>query len=136
MAAAASDRDVGPETMEVWKDVDLYEQGLKDFESLTPLQRDWFVIKDLDIYDEMEEGFEDYILSGGHTAQVRWLGDALRSIGDVVSVEIISRLQGMGEDLRLDMGPLCRAYSERRHQRWSLLERHLEQRGVHLDESA
>jgi hypothetical protein len=39
--------------MEIWKDVELYEQGLKRFDSLTPLQRDWFTIKNLDIYYEM-----------------------------------------------------------------------------------
>src|SRR5215470_14531118 len=33
----------------IWKDVELYEHGVKDFASLTPLERDWLVIKVLDI---------------------------------------------------------------------------------------
>ncbi len=31
------------------KNVELHERGLKDFASLTPLERDYFAIKDLDI---------------------------------------------------------------------------------------
>jgi hypothetical protein len=121
--------------MAVWKDVELYERGSKDFPSLTPLERDYFVIKDLDIYYEMEGGFEDYILSGGHKPQLQWLTDALRRLGDIVSAGIISKLQRMGESRRLEMEPLCRGYFERRHERWQLLEQHLERHGVQIDES-
>jgi hypothetical protein len=121
--------------MEVWKDVDLYEQGLKRFEALKPLQRDWFTIKNLDIYYEMEGGFEDYLLSGGNTPQLAWLEGALRRIGDIVSLRVISKLRQMNESQRRDMKPLCREYYERREERWGLLERRLEQEGVQIDES-
>jgi hypothetical protein len=121
--------------MEVWKDVDLYEQGLKRFESLKPLQRDWFTIKNLDIYYEMEGGFEDYLLSGGNTPQLAWLEGALRRIGDIVSLRVISKLRQMNESQRGGMKPLCREYYERREERWELLERRLEQEGVQIDES-
>jgi len=100
----------------VWKDVELYERGLKDFASLTPLERDYFVIKDLDIYYEMEGGFEDYILSGAHTSQLIWLEDALRRIGDIVSAGIITELRSMNESRRSEMKPLCDRYFGRRHQ--------------------
>lgn len=121
--------------MEVWKDVELYEQGLRDFQSLTPLQRDWFVIKNIDIYYEMEGGFQDYVPSGGSIPQMAWLEAALGRLGDLVSLGIISRLRGMGESKRAEMEPLCRAYYERRQLRWQLLESRLKQQGVRLDES-
>src|SRR5215475_9487773 len=59
----------------IWKDVELYDHGLKDFASLTELERDWFVIKDLDIAHDMAGrlGFEDYILGGGRTSELTWL---------------------------------------------------------------
>jgi hypothetical protein len=121
--------------MEVWKDVELYEQGLKRFESLTPLQRDWFTIKNLDIYYEMKGGFEDYLLSGGNMLQLAWLESALRRLGDMVSLGLIAKLRLMNESHRQEMSPLCRAYYDRRKQRWELLERRLEQHGVEVDES-
>jgi hypothetical protein len=121
--------------MMVWKDVELYERGLKDFQRLAPLERDYFVIKDLDIYYEMEGGFEDYLLSGGHAVQLQWLKDALRRLGDIVSAGLISKLQGMGEAQRSQMEPLCRSYFERRHERWQLLEQHLNRHGVRIDDS-
>ena len=122
-------------SMTVWKDVELYDRGLKDFASLTPLERDYFVIKDLDIYYEMEGGFEDYILSGAHTPELMWLKDALRRIGDIVSAGIIKELRSMNESRYSEMGLLCDRYFDRRDQRWQLLERHLESNGITIDES-
>lgn len=121
--------------VELWKDVELYEQGLKKFQSLSPLQRDWFTIKNLDIYFEIEGGFEDYLLSGGHEPQLAWLDSALRRLGDIVSLGLLSRLRPMKESQRDEMNPLCRAYYDRRAQRWELLLRRLEQQGVEIDES-
>jgi len=120
----------------VWKDVELYERGLQDFASLTPLERDYFIIKDLDIYYEMEGGFEDYILSGAHTHELMWLKDSLRRIGDIVSAGIITELRSMNESRYSEMGPLCDRYFGRRNQRWLLLERHLESNGITIDESS
>jgi hypothetical protein len=119
----------------IWKDVELYERGLKDFASLTPLERDYFAIKDLDIYYEMEGGFEDYILSGTHNGELDWLEDALRRIGDVLSADIIMQLRSMNWPQRPEMPPLCDHYFGLRHQRWELLERHLESNGVMIDDS-
>lgn len=121
--------------VETWKDVELYEQGLKKFQSLSPLQRDWFTIKNLDIYFEIEGGFEDYLLSGGHEPQLVCLDSALRRLGDIVSLGLLSRLRLMKESQRHEMNPLCRAYYDRRAQRWELLLRRLEQQGVEIDES-
>lgn len=121
--------------MDSWKDVELYERGLKHFESLTPAQRDWFTIKDLDIYYEMEGGFEDYLLSGSHAAELEWLEGALRRLGDVVSLRIMAQLRRMGESQRQEMHPLCRLYFDRRDERWRLLMLRLEQHGVRIDES-
>jgi hypothetical protein len=120
--------------MEVWKDVELYEHGLRQFDALSPLQRDWFVIKDLDLYYEKEGGFEDYLLSGGRTAQLEWLVTTLRALGDIVSLGIIIRLRRMGESERSEMGALCDKYFAQRHQRWQLLENRLQKHGVHIDE--
>lgn len=121
--------------MEIWKDVELYGQGLKKFQSLNPLQRDWFTIKNLDIYFEMEGGFEDYLLSGGNEPQLAWLEGALRRLGDIVSLRLLSELRLMKESQREEMQSLCRAYYDRRVQRWELLLRRLEQQGVGIDES-
>jgi hypothetical protein len=118
-----------------WKDVELYDRGLKDFASLTPLERDYFVIKDLDIYYEMESGFEDYLLSGGNTSQLMWLKDALQRIGDIMWTHIITKLLNMNESQRSQMKPLCARYFGHRHRRWQLLERHLENYGITIDES-
>jgi hypothetical protein len=125
---------LGLVSTKIWKDVELYEHGLKDFASLTPLERDWFVIKDLDIFYEMEGG-EDYFLSGNDTFQLMWLQDVLRRIGDTVSAQIISELRSMNESQRLEMKPLCDRYYGHRHQRWQLLKRHLESNGITIDES-
>jgi hypothetical protein len=119
----------------IWKDVELYEHGLKDFASLTPLERDWFVIKDLDIFYEMEGGAEDYFLSSNHTSQLMWLQDVLRRIGDTVSAHIITELRSMNESQRLEMKPLVDRYHGYWHQRWQLLKRYLENNGITIDES-
>ena len=124
---------LGLVSTKIWKDVELYEHGLKDFASLTPLERDWFAIKDLDIFYEMEGG-EDYFLSGHHTSQLMWLQDVLRRIGDTVSAHMIAELRSMNESQRLEMKPLCNRYYDRWHQRWQLLKRHLENNGITIDE--
>jgi len=120
----------------IWKDVELYDHGLKDFASLTELERDWFVIKDLDIAHDMAGrlGFEDYILGGGRTSELTWLEDALRRIGDIVSANIITELWSMNESQRSEMKPLCDCYFGRRDQRWQLLMRHLGNNGITIDE--
>ncbi len=99
------------------------------------MERDYFVIKDLDVYCEVEGGFQDYILSGGHTSELIWLEDALRRIGDIVSGDIFTELRSMNESQRSEMKPLCDRYFDRRHQRWQLLKRHLENSGITIDES-
>lgn len=121
--------------METWKDVDLYERGLQQFQALSPLQRDWFTIKTLDIYFEMEGSFDDYLLSGGNEPELAWLEGALRRLGDIVSLGLLSKLRLMKEWQRAEMQPLCQAYYDQRHRRWNLLLRRLEQQGVVLDES-
>jgi len=90
----------------IWKDIELYEHGLKDSASLTPLERAWFAIEELDTFYEMKGG-ADYFLSGNHTSQLMWLQDMLRRIGDTMSAHIITELRSMNESQRLEMKPLC-----------------------------
>jgi hypothetical protein len=71
--------------MEIWKDVDLYEQGLKDFGSLSPAQQDWFLVKHFDIHYGMEGGFGEFLSHAEHMAQLRLLREVLRRLGDIVS---------------------------------------------------
>ena len=115
--------------------LELYDRGLKRFESLLPLERDVFVINDLDIYYEMEGDFADYLLSGGHTAQLAWLGDTLRRIGDSDSAQIIARLRQMDDSQRDEMQPLCDSYHSLRHERWDRLFKHLAQQDTEIIES-
>lgn len=130
--------DVFPEQLggiTIWKDVELYERGLQNFAFLTPLERDYFVIKDVDLYYEMEGGFEDYILSGTNTSQLMWLKDALQRIGDAASANILKELECMNESQRPVMALLCESYSSLHNQRWQLLRRYLENNGIVIDES-
>jgi hypothetical protein len=121
--------------MTVWKDVELYDRGLSDFESLSPLERDYFVVKDLDIYYEMEGGFEDYILSEGHAAELTWLQGTLLRIGDISSMDLIKQIRGLNELQRAEMGALCDHYFALRQNRWLLLEKHISRHGVTVDEN-
>jgi hypothetical protein len=83
---------------------------------LTALERDWFVIKDLDIFYEMEGG-ADYFLSGNHTSHLMWLQDVLQRIGDTLSAQIITELRSMNESQRLEMRLLRDRYYGHRHHR-------------------
>ena len=103
----------------------LYERGLERFDSLTPLERDAFVLHDLDIYYEMEGDFADYLLSGGHTAELDWLTDTLQRIGDPDSAQLLASLMQMDDSQRDEMQPLCERYFRLRHQRWERLIRYL-----------
>ncbi len=114
--------------------MEIYDRGLKSFQSLSLLERDAFVLSDLDIYYEMEGGFEDYLLSGGHEPELSWLSDTLRRIGDADSASIMSHLRRMDESRRDDMQPLCERYYNLRHERWEFLRRYLAQQGAELNE--
>jgi len=114
--------------------MELYDRGLKNFEALSPLERDAFVLNDLDIYYEMEGGFEDYLLSGGHEPELSWLADTLRRISDADSASIISQLRQLDESRREDMQPLCEQYYNLRQQRWKFLRDYLVQQSAELDE--
>jgi hypothetical protein len=58
--------------------VNLYNKGLVSFESLSPLERDVFVIHNLNLWYEMEGTFEDYLLGGrrGATQLADWYAPA------------------------------------------------------------
>ena len=114
--------------------MELYDRGLKNFESLLPLERDAFVLTDLDMYYEMEGGFEDYLLSGGHEPKLSWLADTLRRIGDADSASIFSQLTRMDESRRDEMEPLCERYYNLRHKRWEFLKHYLAQQSAELDD--
>src|SRR5262245_21706072 len=90
--------------------LDLYDRGLKSFESLSPLERDVFALNDLDIYHEMEGDFADYLLSGAHEQELSWLADTLQPIADKDSASIISQLRHMGDSQRDEITVLCERY--------------------------
>jgi hypothetical protein len=114
--------------------VELYDRGLKNFDSLSPEERDVFVVNDLDIYYEMEGGFEDYLLSGGHEKELSWLAGTLSRIGDAASGQVISRLEQMDEEQRPDMQLLCQRFYALKNTRWKLLAEYLAQVDIEIDE--
>ncbi len=114
--------------------IELYNRGLKSFESLSSLERDVFVVNDLDIYYEMEGDFADYLLSGGHQAELAWLGDTLQRIGDLDSAVIIASLRQMDDSQRDAVQPLCDAYHSSRLKRWELLNKYLAQQNAEIQE--
>ena len=115
--------------------LELYDRGLKSFESLLPVERDVFVINDLDIYYEMEGDLADYLLSGAHTAELAWLDDTLQRIGDSGSAQIIARLRQLDDSQREKMQPLCDSYHSLRHERWAHLFNHLAQHDSEIIEN-
>ena len=117
------------------KGVEPYKRGLEDFQALLPLERDFFVLNDLDIYYEMEGGFTDYLLSGSHDPQLRWLADTLQRIGEANSAEILLRLQHIRNADPEELNRLCDRYYELRHQQWALLKQYLARHNACLDES-
>jgi len=113
---------------------DLYDRGLRYFDSLSASEKDIFVIHDLDLYYEMEGGFEDYFLGGGHEPQLSWLSGTLTRIGDTQSLAVVNDLRRLGEDDRAAMGPLCDQFFRSREERWTLLLDHLRNAGVAIDQ--
>jgi len=114
--------------------VDLYDRGLKNFDDLSSLEKDVFVVNDLDVYYEMEGGFEDYLLSGGHETELAWLSETLERIQDQDSAAVLAELLSLGEAGREAMAPLCKRFYHLRHQRWSLLVEYLRSHGAEVDE--
>jgi hypothetical protein len=114
--------------------MELYDRGLKSFESLSPFERDAFVLNDLDIYHEMEGDFADYLLSGAHEPELLLLADTLQRIGDADSAAIISQLRQMDDSRRDDITPLCERYYGLRHARWELLASYLARQNMKIDE--
>lgn len=113
----------------------IYNRGLADFPSLNDAERSLFVVHDLDIYFEMEGGFEDYFLSGGHQLEIKTLIQTLRDIGDLMSLSLISEINQLKESDRKRMNGLCEKYYECRHSRWSLLEAAFLKRGMNINET-
>ena len=62
--------------------IEVYDRGLADFEALSPDERDFFVVHNLDLWYEMQGSFEDYFLAGSYEVQISWLADTLQRIGD------------------------------------------------------
>jgi hypothetical protein len=114
--------------------VDLYNRGLKDFDGLSQIEKDVFVVNDLDVYYEMEGGFEDYLLNGAHEAELSWLGETLERILDQESKAVLANLRRLGEAGREAMAPLCRRFYGLRHQRWSRLVEYLRSHDTEVDD--
>ena len=107
----------------------IYDRGLADFSALMPLERDVFVVHDLNLYYEMEGGFEDYLLSGGHTAELDWLTGTLQRAQDQASATILIQLMALAEHNREQMGALCDHFYHLMESRWEAVERYLRQQG-------
>lgn len=114
--------------------MELYDRGLNSFESLSPLERDAFVLIDLDLYHEMEGDFADYLLSRAHEAELSWLAATLQRIGDANSASIVSQLRQMDDSQRDEIAAHCERYYELRDVRWELFRRYLAQQNVELVE--
>ena len=113
----------------------IYERGLADFSALNHAEQSLFAVHDLDIYFEMEGGFEDYFLGGSHQLEIKTLIQTLGEIGDMISLGLISEINNMQESDRARMNDLCRNYYESRHSRWSLLETAFLKRGLKINET-
>jgi len=113
--------------------VELYDRGMNAFESLSPLEKDVFVVHDLTIYYEMEGGFEEYVLSGGNETQLSWLSGTLERIGDTESAALIAELRQLGESDRDAMSLLCNSFDSIKERRWDLLLGYLRGQGAVVD---
>lgn len=118
--------------MQILNVLELYERGLAAFASLSPLERDVFVVHDLNLYYEMEGSFEDYLLSGGHTAELEWLTGTLKRVQDQASANIVAQLMSLGEGDRERMALLCDQFYDLMAARWAAIERYLAQQGAVL----
>jgi len=98
---------------------------------LTPQERDVFVINNLDVYYEMEGGFEDHIPNAPE--EFDWLEDTLARIGDLPSLRLIRTLRKMPNAPLEQTDPLYERYAERRDVRWELLTSYFRERGVALE---
>jgi hypothetical protein len=107
-------------------------RGLSGFESLAPLERDVFVVRDTEIYFEMEGSIGDWLMAGSRQSQVAWLRETLKRIGDLGSDAIIAKLQQLGSDQCEEVGSLSSQYYERSELRWKLLEKYLRGQGAEL----
>ena len=108
------------------------ERGLRrGLSFLTPRERDVFVINDLDLYFEMEGGFEDHMPNAPE--KFDWLEDTLARIGDLPSLQLIRRLREMPNAPFEETNPLCAQYAERRDVRWELLADYFRKRGFALE---
>lgn len=110
--------------------VNLYNQGLTSFESLSPLERDVFVIRELDLWYEMEGTFEDYILGGGHTLQHDWLMGTLDRIGDRESSAILKELLSLTWDQRDSLEAQSGRFYDLMGHRARLLDHYLHRHGA------
>jgi len=110
--------------------VNLYNQGLADFESLSPLERDVFVVHELNLWYEMEGSFEDYLLGGSYAAQLNWLAGTLDRIGDRESSAILSELLPLTWEQRDSVAALSDRLYGLMESRARLLEQYLHQNGV------
>ena len=110
--------------------VNLYNRGLASFDALSPLERDVFVIHDLNLWYEMESTFEEYLLGGSYTAQLNWLADTLHRIGDLESTAILSELLPLTWEQRDTVATLSEHFYSLMESRARLLEQYLHQHGA------
>ena len=110
--------------------IKVYDRGLADFDALSPDERDFFVVHNLDLWYEMEGSFEDYFLGGSYEFQISWLTDTLKRIGDHASLALLDQLRALTWDQRELLAELSGSFYGIRESRWQLLEQYLHQQAV------
>jgi hypothetical protein len=101
------------------------DRGLKAFDALQPLERDVFVLNDLDLYFEMEGDFADYVLANDKGPQLDWLASTLERIGDGASLALLRKLRAIPASNSQSMSPICERFYRMRQNRWHLLQQYL-----------
>ena len=110
--------------------IEVYERGLADFDSLSPDERDFFVVHNLDLWYEMQGSFEDYFLSGSYDAQINWLADTLLRADDRDSLAILGKIRVLTSDQLEMLTDLSGDFYNIRESRWQRVEQSLNQQAV------
>ena len=110
--------------------IEVYERGLADFDSLSPDERDFFVVHNLDLWYEMQGSFEEYFLSGRYEAQITWLADTLLRADDRDSLAILGQMRALTPDQPEVLTDLSGAFYNIRESRWQRVEQSLNQQAA------
>jgi hypothetical protein len=110
----------------------IYERGLTNFQALTPLERDVFVVHDATLYYEMEGSLEPYLSSSCYAAQITWLTSTLERTGDKASAHVLAQMVSAEGGTVEAVDELSARFYELLEQRWRFLKSYLATQGVKL----